>query len=35
VVVAEYESVHVRRPAATTERDKPKASAGIPESNGK
>ena len=35
VVVTEYESVRVRRPKATTEPDKPKESAGIPESNGK
>jgi hypothetical protein len=35
VVVTEYESVRVRRPRPTVEPDKPKESAGIPESNGK
>jgi hypothetical protein len=35
VVVTEYESVRVRRPEATTEHEKPKESAGIPESDGK
>jgi hypothetical protein len=35
VVVAEYESVRVRRPKAIAEAEEPHEGAGIPESNGK